>query len=163
MSSAVRPQTTPEDMAADTGAGGADRSLVTSRPVSGATRGLMQIGDVANRTGLSLRTVRHYEDVGLLPPAERSPGGFRLYAEAAVERLLVIKQMKPLEFTLEEMRALLDALDELAADPAPSRRDDLVETLLGYRLLVEQRMATLNERLTAARALHASLSALAEE
>ncbi len=79
----------------------------------GATRGLLQIGDVAERTGLSLRTVRHYEEVGLLPAAERSPGGFRLYTDAAVDRLLVIKQMKPLGFTLEQMRDLLETLDKL--------------------------------------------------
>ena len=57
---------------------------------------MLTIGDVAERTGLSLRSVRHYEDVGLLPTADRSPGGFRLYGDAAVERLLVVTQMKPL-------------------------------------------------------------------
>lgn len=126
-----------------------------------ATRGLLQIGDVAQQTGLSLRSVRHYEDVGLLPPAERSPGGFRLYTTAAVQRLLVIKQMKPLDFTLEEMRVLLDAQDELAANPAPARRRELTDTLAGFRLLVEQRIAEMEQRLAGARALHASLSELA--
>ena len=121
------------------------------------SRGLLQIGDVAERTGLSLRSVRHYEDVGLLPPAQRSPGGFRLYTAAAVERLLVVKQMKPLEFTLDEMRALLDARDELAAGPAPGRRRELQDTLSAYRLLVEQRIAKMERRLAAARAIHASL------
>ncbi len=43
--------------------------------------GLMQIGDVAERTGLSLCTIRHYEDVGLSLEAQRSAGGFRLYTE----------------------------------------------------------------------------------
>ena len=122
----------------------------------------MQIGEVAERTGLSLRTVRHYEDVGLLPESERSPGGFRLYTDAAVERLLVIKQMKPLEFTLEEMRALLDALDELAAGPEPDRRRALLASLADYRLQVEKRIAKLEERVSGARALHASLASHAE-
>ena len=124
------------------------------------TRGLLTIGDVAERTGLSLRSVRHYEEVGLLPPAERSPGGFRLYTDAAVDRLLVVKQMKPLEFTLDEMRALLDAQDELAAGPAPARRRELQESLAGYRLLVEQRLAKLEQRLAGGRALHVSLGTL---
>ena len=124
------------------------------------TRGLLQIGDVAERTGLSLRSVRHYEEVGLLPPAERSPGGFRLYTDAAVDRLLLVKQMKPLEFTLDEMRALLDAQDELAAGPAPARRRELQESLAGYRLLVEQRLAKLEQRLAGGRALHVSLGTL---
>ena len=124
------------------------------------TRGLLQIGDVAERTALSLRSVRHYEDVGLLPPAERSPGGFRLYTDAAVERLLVIKQMKPLEFTLDEMRALLDAQDELAAGPAPERRRELQDTLKAYRVLVEQKISKIEQRLAGARALQASLGVL---
>ncbi len=125
------------------------------------TRGMLQIGDVAERTGLSLRSVRHYEDVGLLPPADRSPGGFRLYTDAAVERLLVVRQMKPLEFTLDQMRELLDAQDELAARPNPGRRRELQNTLAGYRLLVEQRAARLEQRLAGARELRASLDALA--
>ena len=71
----------------------------------------MQIGQVAQRTELSIRTVRHYDDVGLVVPSERSVGGVRLYTEADVERLLVIRRMKPLGFTLAEMKGLLDALD----------------------------------------------------
>ena len=66
----------------------------------------MQIRDVAERTGLSLRTIRHYEEVGLLPAASRSTGGFRLYSDEALERLLVIKQMKPRGFSLDQMREL---------------------------------------------------------
>lgn len=121
------------------------------------TRGLLQIGEVAERTGLSLRTVRHYEEVGLLPTAERSPGGFRLYTEAAVARLLVIKQMKPLEFTLDQMRELLEALDELAASPSPRRRAVLGASLAEYQSEVERRICALSERLSGAQALHASL------
>lgn len=120
----------------------------------------MQIGDVADRTGLSLRSVRHYEDVGLLPEAERSPGGFRLYTEAAVERLAVIKQMKPLEFTLEQMRQLLDGVDELAAAPTAARRRELLDMLAGYQSLVSERIATMRERLRGAKALQDSLDDL---
>jgi DNA-binding transcriptional MerR regulator len=59
----------------------------------------MQIGEVAERTALSLRTIRYYEEVGLVPPSARTQGGFRLYTEADVERLLLVKRMKPLEFS----------------------------------------------------------------
>lgn len=121
---------------------------------------LMQIGDVAERTGLSLRTVRHYEEVGLLPAAERSPGGFRLYDDAAVERLLVIKQMKPLEFTLEEMRELLDAVDELATTTDDGRRAELLVALSRYQQLVVERISKLRERLRGAERLRASLEEL---
>ncbi len=120
----------------------------------------MQIGDVADRTGLSLRSVRHYEDVGLLPEAERSPGGFRLYTDAAVERLLVIKRMKPLEFTLDEMRELLDGIDQLAADPPAARRRELLDMLTGYQRQVSERIATVRERLRGAKQLQDALDEL---
>ena len=47
---------------------------------------LLQIGQVAEATGLSLKTIRHYDEVGLVTPSERSPGGFRLYTTADVDR-----------------------------------------------------------------------------
>ncbi|MFC4373223.1 MerR family transcriptional regulator [Nocardia halotolerans] len=82
----------------------------------------LQIGEVAARTDLSIRTVRHYHDVGLVAPSARSAGGFRLYTEADVQRLLVIRRMKPLGFTLAEMKELLDALDVLAGSTNPDAR-----------------------------------------
>ena len=77
------------------------------------TEPMLQIGEVAERVGLSLRTVRYYEEMGLLTPKDRTEGGFRLYTEDQVERLGLIKQMKPLGFTVQEMRDLLDASDAL--------------------------------------------------
>jgi MerR family copper efflux transcriptional regulator len=76
----------------------------------------MQIGEVAERTELSIKTIRHYDEVGLVAPSERSAGGFRLYTDADVQRLLVIRRMKPLGFTLDEMRQLLDSLEALASE-----------------------------------------------
>jgi DNA-binding transcriptional MerR regulator len=76
----------------------------------------LQIGEVAARTELSIKTIRHYDDVGLVTPSARSAGGFRLYTDDDVERLLTIRRMKPLGFTLDEMRELLAALDTLSAD-----------------------------------------------
>lgn len=73
----------------------------------------MHIGAVAERTGLSLRTLRHYDEVGLLRPSGRTDGGFRLYTESDVERLLLIRRMKPLGFALEEMSDLLRLVDHL--------------------------------------------------
>lgn len=49
----------------------------------------MQIGEVADRTGLSLRTLRYYEEVGQVRPSTRTSGGFRLYSETDVARLLL--------------------------------------------------------------------------
>ncbi|EID54069.1 MerR family transcriptional regulator [Saccharomonospora xinjiangensis] len=74
----------------------------------------MRIGEVSARTGLSLRTIRYYEEVGLVAPSARSQGGFRLYTEPDVARLQLVRRMKPLGFQLDEMRELLDLLH-----PAP--------------------------------------------
>ena len=73
-----------------------------------------QIGQVAELTGLSVRTLRHWEEAGLVTPSARTAGGFRLYTDRDVERLRTIRRMKPLGFTLEEMTQLLASLDVLA-------------------------------------------------
>jgi MerR family copper efflux transcriptional regulator len=78
----------------------------------------MHIGEVAERTGLSLRTIRHYDEVGLLRPSARSEGGFRLYSVLDLERLLLIRRMKPLGFSLDEMIQLLAVVDARAGEGA---------------------------------------------
>lgn len=79
----------------------------------------MHIGEVATRTELSLRSLRHWEEVGLLTPSGRTDGGFRLYTESDVDKILVIRRMKPLGFSLDEMKAVmgdLEVLDDPTAD-----------------------------------------------
>ena len=111
--------------------------------------GRMQIGEVAERIGLSLRTIRHYEEVGLALPSARSEGGFRLYGEDDVERLRVIMQMKPLGFSLQEMRELLELLDAgIAADPA---------RLTAFREQAAERVTALRRQLGTAEAFAARL------
>jgi DNA-binding transcriptional MerR regulator len=81
----------------------------------------MHIGEVAARTELSLRSLRHWEEVGLLTPSGRTDGGFRLYTESDVDKILVIRRMKPLGFSIEEMKAVmgdLEVLDDASSDPA---------------------------------------------
>ena len=79
----------------------------------------MHIGEVAARTELSLRSLRHWEEVGLLVPSARTDGGFRLYTEADVEKILVIRRMKPLGFSLDEMKAVMADIQVLR-DPHAS-------------------------------------------
>ena len=74
-----------------------------------------KIGEVAEATGLSIRTLRHYDDLGLVVPSGHTTGGFRLYTEDDVERLLLVRRMKPLGFSLERMRQFLRATDVLSA------------------------------------------------
>jgi DNA-binding transcriptional MerR regulator len=98
-----------------------------------STEGLLQIGEVAERVGLSLRTVRYYEEQGLLTPQTRTSGGFRLYSDEQVARLALIKQMKPIGFTVQEMRELLDARDAARSREAtPAQRDAARERLAAY-------------------------------
>ncbi len=109
----------------------------------------MQIGEVAEQTGLSLRTIRYYEEVGLVTPSARTSGGFRLYSETDVARLRLVRRMKPLEFSLEEMRRVLGVLDALEVDGSDGR-DELVDQLVGYRQAAEARVAALREQLEVA-------------
>ncbi|MEV4219154.1 MerR family transcriptional regulator [Nonomuraea sp. NPDC049725] len=109
--------------------------------------GLVQIGEVAERLGLSLRTIRHYEEVGLVVP-ERTPGGFRLYSETDIGRLALVKRMKPLGFSLDEMRDLLEITDRLAVgDDDPS----LVARLQMFERAVAVRADKLRDQLAMAR------------
>ncbi len=71
----------------------------------------MHIGELADKTGLSLRTIRHYDEIGLLKASARTEGGFRLYSPDDVSRLMLIRRMKPLGFTLDEMTTLLAVID----------------------------------------------------
>lgn len=77
------------------------------------TEPMMHIGELADRTELSLRTIRHYDEIGLLKPSGRTEGGFRLYTESDFSRLMLIRRMKPLGFPLEEMSELLRIIDAL--------------------------------------------------
>ena len=92
-----------------------------STPAAEANPAVMQIGEVAARTGLSLRSLRHWEEVGLLRPSGRTDGGFRLYTEADVERIMVIRRMKPLGFTLEQMSAAMRDIEVLRDRDAGDR------------------------------------------
>ncbi|GAA3508701.1 MerR family transcriptional regulator [Dietzia aurantiaca] len=93
--------------------------------MAGETQGeqTMKIGEVAERTALSIRSLRHYDELGLVSPSAHSPGGFRLYTEADVERLLLIRRMKPLGFSLDRMKDFCRALDARGAGTSADGAD----------------------------------------
>ncbi|MGW2844825.1 MerR family transcriptional regulator [Streptomyces sp. NPDC001108] len=124
----------------------------------------MQIGEVAARTELSLRTIRHYEETGLVIPSARSQGGFRLYTETDVARLMVIRRMKPLGFTLEQMRDLLDATDRLDGADAldDGEREALLERVRTYRQTATEQVEKLRVQLARAEDFAATLGARLE-
>ena len=115
---------------------------------------MMQIGEVADRVGLSLRTVRYYEEMGLLAPEKRTDGGFRLYTDAHVDRLNLIKRMKPLGFTVPEMRQLLEARAALAEpDTDDSAREEARDLLAGFATAAARRCDELRAQLESAETL----------
>jgi MerR family transcriptional regulator, copper efflux regulator len=125
---------------------------------------LLQIGEVASRTELSVKTIRHYDDVGLVRPSARSGGGFRLYTADDVARLIAIRRMKPLGFSLDEMRDLLGALDTLA-DPSYSNaeRVQAAAFLAVCHTRAQEACATLTKQLSYAHELTEQLAAYASE
>ena len=113
----------------------------------------MHIGQVAIRTELSLRTLRHYDEVGLVRPSGRSEGGFRLYTEPDVEKLFLIRRMKPLGFSLDEMRQALQDIETLhrctregkAAAQARERLADLFHQATERRAGLVRQLAMADE------------------
>ncbi|WP_019926383.1 MerR family transcriptional regulator [Nocardia sp. BMG111209] len=72
------------------------------------------IGELARRTGLSARTIRFWSDSGVIPPSERSAGGYRLYGADAVDRLHLVRTLRELGFGLDAVREVLDRQSTLA-------------------------------------------------
>jgi DNA-binding transcriptional MerR regulator len=119
-----------------------------------------QIGTVADRVDLSLRTIRYYEEIGLVTPSGRTEGGFRLYTESDIDRLLLVKSLKPLGMSLELISELLDCADRISgadADEDPGEAEHRLESVLATAL---GRCDELEQMLAAARESLQSLSLL---
>ena len=112
----------------------------------------MQIGELAERTGLSVRTLRHYDEIGLLRPSARSEGGFRRYTDEDESRLLLIRRMKPLGYSLEQMGELLAVVDGLAGAPDDlalrARLDGIREEARARRDALRRQVEAADEFLT---------------
>lgn len=104
--------------------------------VASASMEWLKIGEVARRTGLTPRTLRHYDDLGLLVPSGRSGGDYRLYGRDDLDRLLAIQHLKSLGLSLEQIAQALD--DEF--DPA--------DVLDQHIAAVESRIAAERDLLT---------------
>jgi DNA-binding transcriptional MerR regulator len=72
---------------------------------------MLRIGQLARETGLTAKTLRFYEQAGLIRPARRTAAGYRLYEEGAVERLGLVRNAQDLGFSLDDVRMILDAGD----------------------------------------------------
>ncbi|MCL9795414.1 MerR family transcriptional regulator [Frankia sp. AgKG'84/4] len=96
---------------------------------------------------LSLRTVRFYEQEGLLVPVDRTADGFPLYDDDALDRFFLIKKMKPLGFTVEEMRSLLTLRERIGRpELTAANRAELHDRLRTWVSLAEEKLAALQEQ-----------------
>ena len=118
--------------------------------------GRLQIGEVAETVGLSIRTIRHYDELGVVVPSARSAGGFRLYTDVDVERLLYVKQLKPLGFTLDEVQLLVSLRDDAASGELDDAGRDQLEV---FAALAEERCTVLRRELAGAELVAADLRA----
>jgi DNA-binding transcriptional MerR regulator len=125
----------------------------------------LRIGDVARAAGTTTRTIRYYEEIGLLAEAEgREHGAHRVYTQADVERLREVMQLKELlGVSLEELKTLVEAEDARAALRAeweagadPGRRGPLLDEALGH---LDGQLALLRKRRKAIEQLEAELAA----
>lgn len=99
---------------------------------------MFSIGKLGKVTGTKVPTIRYYEQVGLLPPPERSGGNQRLYGRAAQERLAFIRHARELGFPIEAIRDLLSLQDR--PDQPCAEADAIARTQLAA---VEARLARL--------------------
>jgi DNA-binding transcriptional MerR regulator len=123
----------------------------------------LRIGDVARLAETTPRTIRYYEELGLIPePSARRSGGHRLYTSAQVERLREVKRLKELlGVTLEELRTLLSAEEARAEVRAQLRRDDVPPAR--RRELLEQALGHIDMQLELVRRRAGELSRLETE
>lgn len=93
------------------------------------------IGDVAKRLGISQRSIRYYEERGLINPS-RTEGRFRIYAESEVARLKTVLLLKDLGMSLEEIASLIQLWHKgISSEVTPKIRDALVKRLNDFRAM----------------------------
>lgn len=118
-------------------------------------RSVWRVGELAGRTGLSVRALHHYEEIGLLVPSGRTEAGHRLYAEEDVMRLQQIASLRSLGFSLAEIREFLDS-----PSFSPGRVIELHIARLRERIELERRLC---DRLEAVAELLATAKDPAED
>ena len=69
---------------------------------------MLTVKEVSQKTGVTVRTLHHYDSIGLLSPTEITPSGYRLYDESALERLHNILMLRELQFSLKDIKSILD-------------------------------------------------------
>jgi DNA-binding transcriptional MerR regulator len=104
----------------------------------------LRVGELARRTGLTVRTLHHWEAVGLLVPEGRTPSGHRLYGGEAVQRLQSIRSLKALGLGLEEIRTVLSSGAASLEDAIRAQHQHVKEQLRKLEALEERLQKTLS-------------------
>jgi len=107
-------------------------------PLKKEEKKLLKIGDLAKSGGVTVRTVRYYEELGLLKPSEITEGGFRLFTEHDIKKLQFIKRFKELEFPLEEIKRLLETA---------GKGKDKQQKISGSSNLLQKQLAEVENRI----------------
>lgn len=117
----------------------------------------LRIGDLAQETGKTVRALRYYEELGILVPQDHTEGGFRLYRPADAERVRLIDRLQDLGFSLERIRALIQAWSRggTGEDVARQLRRQLEESLRDTQERVSRLKRVEGELLEALRFLEA--------
>ena len=113
--------------------------------------GLLKIGDVAGRSGLTVKTIRFYCDEGLIHPASRSDGGFRLFSPDVFEELTFIRTLRALEIPLPDVMKILE-----------SRRSGIC-TCTSLQSTIRSKAGEIEEKISALRAMHIELMDLLKD
>ncbi|HLG69078.1 MAG TPA: MerR family transcriptional regulator [Chloroflexota bacterium] len=113
--------------------------------------GYLQIGEAANRAGLTQRTLRYYEELGLLKPASRMEGGFRLYSAEDIDRIEYIKNLRDvLGFTLAEIKDMIefeDVRSQLKSElHNAENREQRHSQLVRLKEVAQRQMRIVNEK-----------------
>lgn len=118
-------------------------------PSSAPSAGPLNIGEASQATGVSAKMIRHYEEIGLLPQAQRSFSGYRQYAEADLHTLRFIRQARQLGFGIPQIATLLDLWRDRERPSAE------------VKALAKSHIRELDERIAELRQMRATLSSLA--
>lgn len=119
---------------------------------------MLQIGELSAQTGVPSKTIRYYEDIGLLPKPQRAENGYRVYSQDDVERLQFIRRARALDFALDEIAEIL-AFRERNEPPCAYVMD-----LIGHQIgAIESRIRDLERIRDELKALHAAGQGLPED
>lgn len=113
-----------------------------------AAKRLLRVGDLAKAVGKSVRAIHLYEELGLLRPAARSGGGFRLYRRSAVSRIHWIAKLQAIGFSLSEIRGFIRDFEQSASAP---------DATAGVRRIFSSKLAEIRESIAQLRVIESDL------